>query len=566
MGVAPTAPHAAGGGHLDPVHLGAHVGVVLGQGDPQDPGPREVGCRLEAIVAPRRGGRDRPDGRDAGERTGLEPVDAGDLRDLSFVGGDPAGDRSRGARLQHLHRRAKGAPLVRRRRGRARVARTRPRGGRWRTPARAVVGSADGAHRTPAAEAGEANDGIHRDEVRRGCSADVRQPVLEVVEEVRTPRDARDAARVPGGVLAEGPRRAVPGPAGAAQAPLPSGGIEGDGPVEAALNRRGEQEAGVRLAALAVGRDPGAGWKSRRRARGGAGGQRTGPLGRCAGAAVRHAALRGVERRFLAVVPGVERQLRLARVQHDKGAVVGDVRNQRDDLRGHAVHRVMGDHGGAERGQGAPPDQVVEPRAVLVGGRGGDRPRWEVEGRPCEGERARVRVHGEEHAADDLEREDLEVEHDLSVQARRRANVEHRDRGGAVGIRLATLAVRPAHLAHKAQHGRLVIRLQREGLPAGAAVRGRIEGVRRRAVVVDVDSPALDDAPRRGTETRAARARVGVTVDPAPGVLGPVEGLRMRRHGHKPEARVAVHVVRHGLGVDVVAVTLPHSLGGEVAP
>ena len=41
--------------------------------------------------------------------------------------------------------------------------------------------------------------------------------------------------------------------------------------------------------------------------------------------------------------------------------------------------------------------------------------------------------------------------------------------------------------------------------------------------------------------------------------------LTVGRHGQEPEARMAVLVVRHRLGVDVVTVALPHGLGRIVA-
>ena len=158
------------------------------------------------------------------------------------------------------------------------------------------------------------------------------------------------------------------------------------------------------------------------------------------------------------------------------------------------------------------------------------------EGGAGEEEGAAAAVGDDGHVGDDLESVGAKVVDDLRAHTGGWADVEDGLGGGAHGIGFRVGEVDVARLSDVAQHCGRVEGLEGEGFGADAAVGGSGGGVGGEGVVVLEDGADLDDAPGGGTEAGAAGVGVGQAVDAAPGVLGLVVGLVVRRAGYAAEA------------------------------
>ena len=168
-------------------------------------------------------------------------------------------------------------------------------------------------------------------------------------------------------------------------------------------------------------------------------------------------------------------QLRLG--EHDEPPIGREEGRALHDRQGQPDNRIVYDHRGGGVGHGVPREQRVEASLVRLRSGGTSRPLRPMESGARDDKGAGVGVHGQAHRSDHVDRERAQVEDELGVQARRRADVEHRVGGNPMCVRLAPLAVRPPHLADESQHGGEVVWLQREGLVARAPVCRRVERV-----------------------------------------------------------------------------------------
>lgn len=119
--------------------------------------------------------------------------------------------------------------------------------------------------------------------------------------------------------------------------------------------------------------------------------------------------------------------------------------------------------------------------------------------------------------------------------------------------------------AQGSQHGRHIEGLERQSLPAGATVGGRVNCVRSGGVVMLEQRDALHEGSPDGADASPSGVEVGAAVDAVPRLFSLIQRLGMRGHRDNAETGLRVAVGRHSCSVNGIAVALAHCLRGKVA-